>query len=248
MIAGAPVLKFGEDFRMSFRLYQALPGVGALAAALAGCTGNSAAPASIDYHQIGFCNTYATPGGERAAKPDEVFIVYKIDAVDNTKRNADFTFLPTRLYVDRAIVKEGAGAGTNKAPLAAKPETNRMGWVAQTGETPEWIAKLGSRRFIPNDTSFAQAMGVRAASATVVPASVKTAINGYSMVAVVNPDEGRPAEQIFFSLNYDRQEGEDLIESVPADPPVILNNTTAAQTSWPHPANCRDLALDKLAS
>ncbi len=173
---------------MSFRLYQALPSLGVLAAVLSGCADNSTVPATIDYRQIGFCNTYTTPGGERAAKPNEVFVVYKIDAVDNTKRNADFTFLPTRLYVDRATAKQGAEEGTNKTPPVAKPAINKTPWVAKPGETQEWIARLDSRRFIPNDTSFAQAMGVRAATATVISPGAKTAINGYAVVAVVNPD------------------------------------------------------------
>jgi hypothetical protein len=44
---------------------------------------------------------------------------------------------------------------------------------------------------------------------------------------------------------YDVQEEGD---SIPADPTVVLNNTNAAQTAWPHPANCQELTLDKLAS
>jgi hypothetical protein len=66
------------------------------------------------------------------------------------------------------------------------------------------------------------------------------------MVAVAKPDEDHPVDHISFSLNYDPQEGDG--GSIPADPPVVLNNTNAAQTSWPHPDNCQDLALYKLAS
>ena len=177
---------------MSFRLYQALPSLGVLAAVLSGCADNSTVPATIDFRQIGFCNTYTAPGGERAAKANEVFVVYKIDAVDNTKRNADFTFLPSRLYVDRATAKQGAEEGTNKTPPVAKPATNKTPWVAKPGETQEWIARLDSRRFIPNDTGFAQAMGVRAATNTVISPGAKMAINGYAIVAVVNARCGSP--------------------------------------------------------
>lgn len=227
---------------MSFRLYQALPGLGVLAAVLSGCSGSSNAPVSIEYRQIGFCNTYPSPGGERAAKPNEVFVVYKIDAVDNSKRNAAFTFLPTRLYIDRASAQ--AEEAMNKTP--PKPAASKTPWVATPGESHEWIARLDSRRFIPNDTSFAQAMSIRAAAVTVIAPGAKTPINGYAAVAVVNPDESRPVEKFSFNLNYDRQEGDG--GSTAADPSVIVNATNAAQTSWPHTNNCQELNFDKLAS
>jgi hypothetical protein len=238
--------EFGEDFRMSSRLYTSLPCFGLLTAVLAGCSGSSDAPASVDYRQIGFCNTYSTPGGVRAVKPNEVFIVYKIDAVDNTKRNADFTFLPTRLYVDRATAKQGAEGGTNKTPRVTKPGTTKTPWMAEPGKTQDWFVRFDSRQFVPNDTSFAQAIGVGAATATVISPGAKTAINGYAIVMVAKPDEDLPVDQILFSLNYDPQEGEGW--AIPADPPVVLNNTNAAQTSWPHPENCQGLALDRIAS
>jgi hypothetical protein len=72
---------------------------------LSGCTGSSTSPANIDYREIGLCDTYTTPGGAQTSKPNEVYVIYKIVAVDNTKRSADFTFLPTRLYVNLATTK-----------------------------------------------------------------------------------------------------------------------------------------------
>jgi hypothetical protein len=226
--------------------YASLPCLGVLTAVLSGCSGSFEAPVSIDYRQIGFCNTYATPSGAQAARPNEVFVVYKIDTVDNTKRNGDFTFLPTRLWIERATVKQGADGGTNKTPGMAKPATDKSPWVSEPGEARVWVARRASRRFVPSDTNFAQAMGVRAATATVIAPSAKTPINAYAIVTVTKPGEDRPVDQIAFSLNYDPQEGEGW--ALPADPQVILNNTDAARTSWPHPENCQDLALDKLAT
>jgi hypothetical protein len=225
--------------------YTSLPCLGVLTAVLSGCSGSFEAPVSIDYRQIGFCNAYAAPSGAQAARPNEVFVVYKIDTVDNTNRNGDFTFLPTRLWIERATVKQGADGGTNKTPWVAKPATDKSPWVAKPGEVPDWVARRASRRFVPGDTNFAQAMGVRAATATVISPGAKTAINGYSIVTVTKPEEDRPVDQISFSLNYDPQEGEGW--AIPADPLVVLNNTDAARTSWPHPENCQDLALDKVA-
>lgn len=230
---------------MSSRSCISLPCFGLLTAVLSGCSGSSDAPASIDYRQIGFCNSYTTSGGVRAAKPNEVFVVYKIDSVDNTKRKADFTFLPNRLYIDRATVKRGAERGTNKTPRVDEP-ANKTPWVAEPGEKQDWFARLDSRRFVPNDTSFAQAMGVRPAIATVISPGAKTAVNGYSIVMVAKPEDDHPVDPISFTLNYDPQEGEGW--AIPADPPVVLNNTNTAQTSWPHPENCQDLVLDKVAT
>jgi hypothetical protein len=71
-------------------------------------------------------------------------------------------------------------------------------------------------------------------------------MNGYSIVPVVKPDKDRQVDQISFSLYYDPQLGEGW--TIPADPPVVLNSTNAAQTSWPHPDNCQELTLDRVAS
>ena len=142
-------------------------------------------------------------------------------------------------------MKQAAERETNKAPQVTKPGTNKTTWVATLGETQNWFARLDSLRFVPNDTSFAQAMGVRAATATVISPDAKTAINGYSVVAVVKPDKDRQVDQISFSLNYDPQLGEGW--AIPADPPMVLNSTNPAQTSWPHPDNCQDLTLDRVA-
>jgi hypothetical protein len=214
---------------MSLRFGYSLPCFGLIAALLSGCSDSSTSPVSIDYRQIGFCNTYTTPGGVRASKPNEVYVVYKIDAVDNAKGGADFTFVPARLYVDPAEwgLKETA-------------------WKTRPGDAQDLWYRRDRRRYISSDTSFAQAMGVRGLAASDISHAAKTEINGYSIVEVPKPGEDRPVEQISFKLFYDRHEGgEDFF---PTDPPVVLNNTNAAQTSWPHPDNCQELTFAKTAS
>ena len=115
---------------MSLRRYYSMPFFGGLAAVLSGCTGSSTAPANIDYRQIGLCDTYTTPGGAQTSKPNEVYVIYKIVAVDNTKRRADFTFLPTRLYVNLATTKQQAEWKTNESP--GNPIGRPVG-------TPDWF-------------------------------------------------------------------------------------------------------------
>ncbi|WOJ89636.1 hypothetical protein RZS28_17925 [Methylocapsa polymorpha] len=212
---------------MNLRLSYLLPCFGLLTAALSGCTDNSAAPVSIDYHQIGFCNTYATPDGVRASKPDEVYVVYKIEAVNNT-HNEDFTFLPNRLYIDPA--EWGA---------------SQMPWASKPGEMQDFYAIRNRRHFMSNDASFAQATGVRLLEPSVISHDSKKNITGYSFIAAPAAGKDRPVERNF-KLSYEPQEGDANWGHV--DPPVVMNNTNAAETAWPHHDNCQDLALDRLPS
>jgi hypothetical protein len=79
--------------------------VGALA--LSGCGKRSAAnPTGISYSQIAVCKTWTSPGGtEEKAKPDEIYAVFKIETVDNTKPSDIFTFDPQRLYVNQSTAQ-----------------------------------------------------------------------------------------------------------------------------------------------
>ncbi len=209
---------------MALKLRYLSSSVGVLAAVLSGCADNSTSPVSIEYSQIGFCNTYRTPGGVRASKPHEVYVVYKIEAVDNAKRNADFTFFPTRLYVDPAEW------GANQKPWAAKP-----------GQMQDFFAQRDNRRFFSNDASFTQAMGLPALEPGVISQGVKKTISGYAIVAVPTSGEDRPVEHSF-KLSYEPQAGDAV------DPPVALNTMNAGQTSWPHPDACQELAFEKSRS
>src|ERR1700730_8281959 len=56
--------------------------------------GGLAAPAfagqtiAISYHQVGICKGYDTAAGPVTARSDEAFAIFKIEAVDNTNRQA----------------------------------------------------------------------------------------------------------------------------------------------------------------
>jgi hypothetical protein len=146
----------------------------------------------------GLCDTYTTPGGAQTSKPNEVYVIYKIVGVDNTKRSTDFTFLPTRLYVNLATTKQ-----------QAEWHTNQTSWnpVGRPVGTPDWFGQRNNRRFVSKGTGFTQAMSVRAA-AIVVSQAANMAINGYTIVAVAKPNEDLPIEQISINLYYDPQEGD----------------------------------------
>jgi hypothetical protein len=208
---------------MTSRLFYLLPCLAVAGAVLSACADNFSAPVGVDYRQIGFCNTYATPGGTRASKPDEVYVVYEIDAVDNAKRNSDFVFLPNRLYVDPAEW------GATQKPWASKP-----------GEMQDFFAVRDRRRFLSGDASFAQAMGVRTLEPGVISRGAKTNVAAYSIVAL--PISGEDHADHSYKLSYEPQNGESV------DPPVVTNDANAARRTWPHPDNCLELAFDKLPS
>jgi hypothetical protein len=126
----------------------------------------------------------------------------------------------------------------------AEWHTNQTSW--NPVGTPDWFGQRNNRRFVSKGTGFTQAMSVRAAAPIVISQAANMTINGYTIVSVAKPDEDLPIEQISINLYYDPQEGDG--DSIAADPPVVLNNTNAAQTSWPHPHNCQELPLDRLAS
>lgn len=220
---------------MGLRWHHALTGCGLLAV-LSGCSGSVTAPATIEYSQIGLCNSYATAGGARTAKENEAYVVYKIGAVDNTKRGDSFNFFPYRLYVDRVTARQQSEWKVDRT-------SRRTTWG-----TPDWLGQANTRRFVTNDTVFAKSMGVRAAMPVIVPASARIEINGYSIVTVAFFDENEKAEadQTPFKLAYDSNPGDG--ESIPADPEVIMRRTDEGRASWPHPERCKDLTLEKLAS
>lgn len=214
-----------RTFTMSTRLCFSLPLLGALTAILSGCSGNSSTPVTMAYRQIGFCDTYTTAGGTRAAKPDEAFVVYKIETIDNEKRSAPFAFLPARLYVDPAEW------GAEKTP-----------WKSRPGDAQDWFYRRDRRRYISVDASFAQAIGVHGLASAMISPSSKTDIGGYAILEVPVP-QGKPLEPLIFKLSYEPQEGDG--DAIPADPPIILNVASSAEASFPHPANCAELKYDK---
>jgi len=86
-------------------------------------------------------------------------VIYKIVAVDNTKRSAALTFFPTRLYMNLATTKQQAECKTNETP--GNPIGKPVG-------TPDWFAQRNNRRFVSKGTGFTQAMSVRAAAPIVI--------------------------------------------------------------------------------
>ncbi len=146
--------------------------------ALSGCGKRSATnPTKISYSQVGVCKSYAAvPGNEQKAKPNEGFVIFKIETVDNSKQSDTFHLDPERLMVDQTT------------PEFQQKDISRR-----------------SRRFIDADPRFVQAMGVKGLARSTFPANQKTDVNSFVIVPLpLDVGLGGPnAKQYSFDLVYD---------------------------------------------
>jgi hypothetical protein len=146
--------------------------------ALSGCGRRSATnPTVISYSQVGVCKSYTTlTGNEEKAKPNEGFVIFKIETIDNTKQSDAFNLDPSRLMVDQT-----------SAEFQQKDISRR------------------NRRFMNPDPRFAQAMGVKAPARAAFPANEKTDVNSFVIVPLsLDIGLGGPnAKQYSFDLEYD---------------------------------------------
>ena len=146
--------------------------------ALSGCGKRSATnPTMISYSQVGVCKNYATlTGNEEKAKPNEGFVIFKIETIDNAKQSDTFYLDPERLMVDQT-----------------------------TAEFQQKDISRRSRRFINADPRFAQAMGVKGLARAAFPANEKTDVNSFVIVPLpLDIGLGGPnAKQYSFDLVYD---------------------------------------------
>jgi len=147
------------------------------ATALSGCGKRSAAnPTALNYSQIGVCKVWTSSAGtEQTARPNELYAVFKIDSVDNSKPSSEFGFDPERLYVDQST---------------AAQKTKNLSFQV--------------RHFIVSDARFVQAMGVSRPERATVAANQKLDVNGFFFVPVsTNKPEDKPPVGNAYELVYD---------------------------------------------
>jgi hypothetical protein len=146
--------------------------------ALSGCGKRSATnPTMISYSQVGVCKSYAAlTGNEEKAKPNEGFVIFKIETIDNAKQSDTLFLDPERFYVDQT-----------------------------TAEFQQKDISRRTRRFIDVDPRFQQAMGVKGLARAAFPANEKTDVNSFVIVPLpLDTGLGGPnASQYSFDLVYD---------------------------------------------
>jgi hypothetical protein len=146
--------------------------------ALSGCGKRSAKnPTMISYSQVGVCKSYASlTGNEEKAKPNEGFVIFKIETIDNAKQSDTFYLDPERFMIDQTT------------PEFQQKDISRR-----------------SRRFIDVDPRFVKAMGVKGLERSSFPANQKTDVNSFVIVPLrLDIGLGGPnAKQYSFDLVYD---------------------------------------------
>lgn len=78
----------------NFRLGWILP-VSLALLSIGGCKNST----TIFYEQVGACNSYSMANGAHSAGPHAAYVIFRVDAIDNTQSNVSFHFDPSHLIV-----------------------------------------------------------------------------------------------------------------------------------------------------
>ena len=65
----------------------------------AGC-GNTNGTATINYTQVGACNGWKDGGILHSAGPNQAYVVFKVQSIDNTQGKVNFSFDPSKMAVN----------------------------------------------------------------------------------------------------------------------------------------------------
>lgn len=109
-------------FRFSWILIVSLASL-----SIGGCKNST----TIFYEQLGACNGYSTANGTRNARPYTAFVIFRIDAIDNTQSSVSFHFDPSHLIIrttkssidpDSSLVTDLFGASALGATTVSRRE------------------------------------------------------------------------------------------------------------------------------
>lgn len=131
--------------------------------AIGGCSHSPEETINIFYREIGVCKTYDTADGPVSARPDEAFVVFEIEAVDNLTSKT-FSFDPSLVYVDQSHRDK---------------ETVRNA--------------LAGRRYALRDPRFSKSVGAPGAERAAIPKERKVDLDTFIGVAVSADESNQPA-------------------------------------------------------
>ena len=68
------------------------------------CVGPACAglPVTITYHQVGACNGFPAPGGAVSVGPNQAYVIFGIERINNSGGTTNFAFDPSNLFVQQA--------------------------------------------------------------------------------------------------------------------------------------------------
>jgi hypothetical protein len=174
------------------------------ATALSGCGRRGPDnPTTISYSQIGVCKMWAEPTGfEQKARANELFAIFKIDSIDNSKPSNEFGFDPERMYVNQS-----------------------------TQEQLKKNLSFQTRRFMVSDPRFTQAMGVSSPQRATVPGNQKVDVNAYVLVPVsMDLPADKPPVGNAYELTFDTTNPIDQWQSASAGINMTKTNPDATFT------------------
>jgi len=178
------------------------PLLAAGAITLSGCGQRSPTnPTTISYEQVGVCKMWAEPTGfEQKVRANELFAIFKIDSIDNSKPSSEFGFDPERMYVNQS-----------------------------TEEQLKKNLSFQTRQFMVADPRFAKAMGVSPPHRATVPGNQKVDVNAYFLVPVA-PDlpADKPPVGNSYELTYDTTNPIDQWQS--ASSGIVMTKTNPGAT------------------
>jgi hypothetical protein len=146
---------------------------------------------------------WAEPTGfEQKARANELFAIFKIDSIDNSKPSNEFGFDPERMYVNQS-----------------------------TQEQLKKNLSFQTRRFMVSDPRFAQAMGVTSPQRTTVPGNQKLDVNAYFLVPVsMDLPADKPPVGNSYELTFDTTNPIDQWQSASAGINMLKTNPDATFT------------------
>jgi len=172
--------------------------------------------AIIHYSQVGACNGYLTGSGITAKRPNQAFVVFKIESFDLAKSGVDYYFFPARLYVDL--------------------EPHRETWGSSLG---------AGKYFASKDRRFTDPLGVASIEPVKALPRVVTTIDRFAFIALPTKDENGAAEasKTSYHLSYDVESGKE--GGGPASPNLEFVKTNDTQSTWPATDDCLHLEISK---
>ncbi len=183
-------------------------------AVLPGCEpGAAGSTVTIRYSQVGVCNGFQSGTGITAKRPNQAFVVLKIESLDGTKSGVEFGFVPTRLFVNLEPGKE------------------------------TWGSSLGAGQYyVSSDRRFTDPLGVAPIKALNARARATTEVDRLAFIAVPTAEANGAAEAggKSYRLSYDAESGK---ERGTADPHIEFVKTNDTQTSWAPTDDCLHLEI-----
>jgi hypothetical protein len=183
--------------------------------ALTGCEpGPAGSTVTIRYSQVGACDGYLTGTGLTAKRPNQAFVVFKIEALDGTKSGVEFNFVPSRLFVDLEPHKE------------------------------TWGSSLGAGRyFVSSDRRYTDPLGATPLKEMRAPARATTEVDRLAFVAVATAASvgSEEASRTSYHLLYDPETGKE--SGNPPDPHIAFAKSNDTQTTWQRAEDCLHLDI-----